>query len=590
MKSFDILQAPVQPGQQIRVQKGTWSISGPEKIERRDDFLQELEAAVKIITEVNKPQSEAPVELPPKLAAVLDKISSALGELDAESLKKLTDKIASLEELGLDGEMVSMLADEFGIDVSELLVVFWSVLSLTLAEHPEISEEQMVQFFESLANGEAPTGVLPISAEELKLIQSLLDVAKLAQVSQEKPQKLQALIKTLPEGVRDLIAGEADPVENVENEKLSSKTGIEISVGPVDENVEAKTEVKASGAPVVAETEVEASVAPVVAEKKTSEVAPKEPVAPEVVEKVRSRVLEAISRELDQAGEDGELPEDMEALRRRIDDLATRLKDLFVKTSTAGKTQASPLVAQGLLRAIPQPIRPTVSFQEQGVSLRDVSRRDLGQVYGQSQARVVFVLANDRVESLMVALEMNRPASQNVSKDGLKAVEGSIQNSNLVDILEHKTGSSEIQGKESVRLRYGSETVERLLQSAKDQLKLWVTRDFAAMKINIDPPELGRILLRTVVVDGRLGASIQTESLAAKEILMAHLHELKEVLKSREIELVHIEIDFKEKSDENRPEFQKKNRVGEFDMDDLLEGEGAAVDVPAASGLINLVA
>ncbi len=136
-----------------------------------------------------------------------------------------------------------------------------------------------------------------------------------------------------------------------------------------------------------------------------------------------------------------------------------------------------------------------------------------------------------------------------------------------------------------------AEAVERVLAVAKESMRVWVRRDLSAMEVHLDPPELGRIQLRTVVHEGRLGAQIQTETSAARDMLQAHVQELKEVLRQQNITVVHMDIQWGDWQRQGQ-ESGRRRAGAQFDFESLLAEED-----PAASssdrqgyGLIDRVA
>lgn len=142
-----------------------------------------------------------------------------------------------------------------------------------------------------------------------------------------------------------------------------------------------------------------------------------------------------------------------------------------------------------------------------------------------------------------------------------------------------------------VRHRFGQEVMTKFLNSTKDALKLWVQKNFVAMKVQIEPAELGKIELRTAIENGRIGVSVQAESQAAKELLTQHVNELKEVLKEQGLEVVGFNIELKQNlgggfADDYSP--QKTTR--KFEMEALLESEGEEELVYYKSSLFDKVA
>ena len=75
------------------------------------------------------------------------------------------------------------------------------------------------------------------------------------------------------------------------------------------------------------------------------------------------------------------------------------------------------------------------------------------------------------------------------------------------------------------------------------------------MRIQIEPVELGKIELKTIVEQGRIGVLVQAESQMTKELLQIHLHEMKEILEEQGLEVAGFQVDVKEQ----QKDFLSKN-------------------------------
>lgn len=134
------------------------------------------------------------------------------------------------------------------------------------------------------------------------------------------------------------------------------------------------------------------------------------------------------------------------------------------------------------------------------------------------------------------------------------------------------------------------EMLSKFLDSTKESLKIWVEKKYVAMRIQIEPADLGRIHLKTIVEQGRIGVLIQAENQMTKELLQMHLTDMKEILKEQGLEVAGFQVDIKE--DSQNFSQQKKSNSAKFELETLLEDEndGAEFNSSVSKGLIDQVA
>lgn len=134
------------------------------------------------------------------------------------------------------------------------------------------------------------------------------------------------------------------------------------------------------------------------------------------------------------------------------------------------------------------------------------------------------------------------------------------------------------------------ELLNKFLQSTKETLKIWVDKKYTAMRIQIEPLELGKIQLKTIVEQGRIGVLIQAENQMTKELLQIHLHEMKEILKEQGLEVAGFQVDVKDQK--NGFAEQKSSAAAKFELETLLEEENDGTENSSGqnSGLIDRVA
>ena len=130
----------------------------------------------------------------------------------------------------------------------------------------------------------------------------------------------------------------------------------------------------------------------------------------------------------------------------------------------------------------------------------------------------------------------------------------------------------------------------KLMQSVKEQMRLWVDKKYTAMKVQVEPAELGKIQLKTVVEQGKIGVLLQAESSIAKEILSHNISQMKEMLESMGLNVATFTVaDWDESGFRNANQQNKSS--AKFDMKSLMEEIEPENEVQNYNhGLINRVA
>lgn len=140
--------------------------------------------------------------------------------------------------------------------------------------------------------------------------------------------------------------------------------------------------------------------------------------------------------------------------------------------------------------------------------------------------------------------------------------------------------------------RWDSAQLDRFLQSARAHIRLWVDRRFVAMEVQLEPADLGRMQMRTVLEQGRIGVLFQVESQAARDLLNQQVDALRETLKQQGLDVAGFEVEVRQENFSGHPEHGSKKRGSRFDMEALLGAEdvGEMELSPIVRGLINQVA
>jgi len=137
---------------------------------------------------------------------------------------------------------------------------------------------------------------------------------------------------------------------------------------------------------------------------------------------------------------------------------------------------------------------------------------------------------------------------------------------------------------------WDSELLNKFIESTRESLKIWVDKKYVAMRIQIEPVELGKITLKTIVEQGKIGVLIQAESQMTKDLLQFHLHEMKEILKQQGLEVAGFQVDVKEQ--QKGFSDRKSSSSSKFELETLLQDDnsGAEAVLAQAKGLIDQVA
>ena len=131
----------------------------------------------------------------------------------------------------------------------------------------------------------------------------------------------------------------------------------------------------------------------------------------------------------------------------------------------------------------------------------------------------------------------------------------------------------------------------KLMQSVREHMRLWVDRKYTAMKVQVEPAELGKIQLKTVVEQGKIGVLLQAESAIAKEILTQNVQQMKEMLESMGLNVATFTVADFEEGDGSKFDQHQNKSSGKFDLASLLgEEEQQEVVQSSYDSLINRVA
>lgn len=134
---------------------------------------------------------------------------------------------------------------------------------------------------------------------------------------------------------------------------------------------------------------------------------------------------------------------------------------------------------------------------------------------------------------------------------------------------------------------------QKFLEHSKAQLKMWVDRKLVAMQIQMEPAEFGKMQMKTVLENGRIGVLFQVENAMAKTMLLQESQALKNVLEAQGLEIAGFYVEVWQGDRQQGQNFSSKTGTGpEFDMAKLLDGDDSSAEglPPTKRSLIDSVA
>lgn len=195
------------------------------------------------------------------------------------------------------------------------------------------------------------------------------------------------------------------------------------------------------------------------------------------------------------------------------------------------------------------------------------------------------------VEAVLEKTTFQEDVKQDVASSN-KTVKAQTVN---LEVQQKPTEISKPEMTDAPKYNSDPERIARMMQSVKEHMRLWVDRKYTAMKVQLDPAELGKIQLKTVVEQGKIGVLMQAESVMAKELLSQNIDQMKNLLQTMGLDVASFNVADWEYEDGSSYQQFGKNNSGKFDFEALL-GEEKEEEQPVEklqnvkSGLINSVA
>jgi flagellar hook-length control protein FliK len=178
------------------------------------------------------------------------------------------------------------------------------------------------------------------------------------------------------------------------------------------------------------------------------------------------------------------------------------------------------------------------------------------------------------------------PVRSDVSKD-MSDPQSTLQKDDAMPMV--KTTSSSAAPSTTQFTRWTIEQIHQVMAQAKDNVRLWVDSKLVAMEVRLEPADLGRMSMKTVLEQGRIGILFQVENAAVKELMQQQSQQLRDVMEAQGLEIAGFHVEVFDR--ESRESFHRaKNGAGtEFELDTLLAEDGDSEDPVSATqnGLID---
>jgi flagellar hook-length control protein FliK len=140
--------------------------------------------------------------------------------------------------------------------------------------------------------------------------------------------------------------------------------------------------------------------------------------------------------------------------------------------------------------------------------------------------------------------------------------------------------------------RFDRDLMDRVVQQTKNNLKVWMDRKLVAMQVQMEPVELGKMQMRTVLEQGRIGVLLQVENAVVKDLIQQQIQAMREVLEAQGLEVAGFYVEVWQQDQQAAGQNSQKSSGPQFNMDRLLGDEGPEDDPtpPQKKGLIDQVA
>lgn len=565
------------------------------------DHMREAMAGTQSAESVRKPQAQDAVQAGKDVEKVVQEVAKALEGLDPAQLAQVARKLAAVEAAAKqdpDGGAAALAA-------------FWSELLAAIVALQQgagsLDAEQVAALIGVLAAqalGEDAAPVIEAARQRIgdegvrEILQAMRDAKPVAQedakpveedgapVAEDAPvtcesQEPVATQESVGDKPAPRDARGAAPV--AKREQAAGQVPGPEEVAP-DARVE--TEVETQGRPVVAghptvKTQVSTkqyveaegaaqarAATPVVAQE-----AAWTPAALVLRDTVLSKLQERLTDVAD------ELPRDVVRLVRMIE---KALQDGPVQAEAAAEAAPEEKAAKPVLPRGQVPVQ----MKDGGKVEHMVADRRAMDAYGQRPAPQLFKVVLAKAEAVLPAVDAPAEAARKSAEGLATPVLDADASATSQQAVARDAAQAASAAKSAGTHAVDPKIVHQVMESAKESIRVWVRRNMTAMEVRIEPPEMGKIQIKTVVHEGRLGTLIVTDTPAARDILLANSDELKAILKQSGLSMAGFGIELQQKDQER--DLPNRRPARPFSMEELLREEDPTEE--ERSGLINKVA
>ena len=621
---FDILASSVMTGQQTK--STTQEGSGEESI-----FSQNLESALQSVLSKKGLKNGETMENAPALEAI-----KTLDTLKFVDLTKFAALVLDFEE------ELAEIANVKGLSTEEeeiLKLAFWQGLMQMMAEQPKLPDSLKIQSF--INNFNENKEVITENAEKIPL-QQLQSMVQNIGKKQYLPKD--AVIAKLSKDTNEISVKEKTFVPLSEERKILEIEKFQKNIVKLDKNLKSESLAKTVVEPLVQKDNPtdEQKIAkqlkviqPLVEKNNDHDVKLKE------VENFRDRFIAKVNKDVIQVASKNQekLPPQLLKLINKVNqavnqqnqklkidamsDLQRSSHDLSIKINSNIKANTN-IVAQNAEKAtiakVTQPseadteilkqIKAEDSDTKTKVEQKEKGEADKTEKYklGPKLARA-YIPARSIQQLPSHSIDILSKYNSLQSEVGQASVRQDLSFS-VEDVSSVETQPMKLQKTIDVGFEAQRQTAEtskpemsdapkfnsdptrtaKLMQSVKEHMRLWVDKKYTAMKIQVEPAELGKIQLKTVVEQGKIGVLLQAESSVAKELLSQNIMQMKEMLESMGLNVATFtvadwdESGFKGANQQNKSsaKFNMKTLMEESEPENMVQNNN--------HGLINRVA
>lgn len=150
--------------------------------------------------------------------------------------------------------------------------------------------------------------------------------------------------------------------------------------------------------------------------------------------------------------------------------------------------------------------------------------------------------ATDQAGKVTVLADLN--SGRGLKQQANKENHAFKSKSRTVNMIQSMTGSTLSETAQAVNHSDKPQNLMPmyLVDQVGRQISRAILRGDRVIRLNLKPPELGAVKIEMAVKDNTVNLEVVTENKAAKEILLANIHELREALLGQDVKLVKMDV------------------------------------------------